>query len=110
MRYLCLCCCLFILATSPALAAEIYGQIWLAANNQAPAGGTISANCGGDPAEIDRKGRYRLTRLPKRQNCTLTVHYRGTTSSSADIYTRSNRNAANFMLQASGNRLLLIRR
>ena len=107
LKTLLLFCSLILLAGS-ALAAEIYGQLWDTAK-RAPRGAIISTDCGAEAA-VDHYGRYRLTDLPLRKTCTLSINYKQRTSNPVNIYTGSNRNSANFMLKISGDRLLLIRR
>lgn len=97
-----------LLFAGSACAAEIYGQLWGAAK-QVPAGAIVSSSCGGE-AGADRYGRYRLTGLPLRATCALTINYNKLDSNPVNIYTAANRNNANFMLKISGDRLLLIRR
>jgi len=89
-------------------AAEIYGQLWNTAK-KVPAGAVISSSCGGEVV-ADGYGRYRLTELPSRKTCSLTIRYRELQSNPVKIYTANNRNSANFMLKVSSGRLLLIRR
>ncbi len=107
-RVLLLLGCL-LLSAGGVCAAEIYGQLWIAPNNNPPIGATVSAGCGGD-AQVDQYGRYRITGLASRTSCALTVNYNQRLSNPVNIYTADNRNAANFMLRVSGDRLLLIRR
>jgi hypothetical protein len=97
-----------LLFSVPLFAAEIYGQLMDAAQ-KAPLGAVVVSDCGGK-SEIDRYGRYRLTGLPQRTNCALTINYRKLQSNPVKIYTSKNRNSANFMLKISSGRLLLIRR
>jgi len=106
-RVIILSVCWLVFA-GPVAAAEIYGQLWDAAK-QPPAGAVVSSSCGGK-VSVDQYGRYRLTGLPQRSTCALTINYRNKQSNPVNIYTASNRNGANFMLKVSGGRLLLIRR
>lgn len=107
-RSVALLVCLMLVAQI-AGAAEIYGQLWLAPNNNPPIGAELFSSCGGAP-EIDQYGRYRIVDLPWQQTCSLTVSYRNMTSNPVNVYTVENRNSANFMLRIFGERLLLIRR
>lgn len=106
-RVVLLSSCLLLVA-GVVSAAEIYGQL-LDAKKKTPAGAIVSSSCGGQTG-VDQYGRYRLTDLPQRTTCALTINHRNLTSNPVNIYTANNRNSANFMLKVSSGRLLLIRR
>ena len=70
---------LLIIVQFPAYSADIYGKVWFASNSKPAFDLKISITCEGlkdTPKKedtIDKYGRYRLTKLPAKKKCMISV-------------------------------------
>ncbi len=105
---------LFLLvAAFPCSAADLYGRVWTAQNAKPAVGAIVHIACPNAQPQhttVDQYGRYRLTRLPAKQNCQLSVEVPPQQTEPVTVYSGSGSKDINIELYKSSGALTLLLR
>ncbi len=105
---------LFLLAvTLPSSAADLYGRVWTAQNATPATGAIVHIACPtAQPQQttVDQYGRYRLTKLPAKQNCQLSVEVSPQQTEPVTVYYGSGSKDINIELYKNPGELTLLLR
>ncbi|MCF6354986.1 MAG: hypothetical protein L3J26_07760 [Candidatus Polarisedimenticolaceae bacterium] len=104
----------FLLAVAfPSSAADLYGRVWTAQSAAPAAGAVVHIACPtAQPQQttVDQYGRYRLTKLPAKQNCQLSVEVSPQQTAPVTVYSGSGSKDINIELYKTPDALTLLLR
>ncbi len=97
----------------PASAADIYGRGWISPDGVPAVNAEIFVTCPDcknpcDKSTVDEYGRYRLSKLPSKEKCTLNVEYFGWKSEDLMIYSGTGSKSMNLELRGKETGLVLV--
>ena len=100
--------CLFVLLLAcpfTVFSADLYGKVWVSPDSKPAGNAKVDISCPGNfktDAIVDKYGRYRLTKLPAKNDCQLWITRDQGSSGKVNVYSGTGSKSMNIELRKSG--------